>query len=491
MNIGCVYSVDDYVSAAKPLPSFSAVPFGIASIATVLERAGYGVEMLVFTPETKVRGLLGEYIKKNRPRLFCLTAVTSQYHLISEVARAIKEIDPSIKIILGGHHATLNPGETIEESYFDAICIGEGERAVVEYARLIERGEEPARIANLWIKNEKSGFVEKTPPEPFIEDLDNFPHIDREMWEGWVADPETAPAILLGRGCPNRCTYCSNHALARIAPGRYVRFRPREDVISELEEIAERYPRLKSVYLEVETVSTSLEYAYALCGLLEKFNLKRGKPVTFGVNLVVTKNIVKNCDEFLGRLRKANFKYLNIGLESGSEKIRNEVLRRPEYSNNGLADFCRRAKECGIDVYLFVLMGIPGETRAEFEETIDCVRRCDPAHVYLSIFYPYPGTDLYLKAKEMKLFAGGIVDPLTERRRAVLDLPGFSRRRIRREYLLFPYRAFKGKKPLYRIIPLMLVYYFTMRPRLNSLYRRLVGHKILAGLKSRISTFSE
>ena len=134
MNICCVYSVEDFLSTEKVLPSFAGVPFGISYIATSLKYAGYNPKMLVFTPQTNVSDMVSKFIKKYNPKLFCLTAVSSQYHLICDIAKTIKEIDSSIYVLLGGQHATLNPDKTFKEPYFDAICIGEGERAVVEYA---------------------------------------------------------------------------------------------------------------------------------------------------------------------------------------------------------------------------------------------------------------------------------------------------------------------------------------------------------------------
>jgi radical SAM superfamily enzyme YgiQ (UPF0313 family) len=234
MNISCICSVDDFVSVEKPLPSFASVPFGLSYIATSLKHAGHKVLILVATPETNFSDMISKFVKKYNPRLFCLTSVTSQYHLISDIAKAIKAVDSSIYVLLGGHHTTLNPEETIKEPYFDAICIGEGERAVVEYASYIERNEQPTGISNLWIKNKNEAFVEKNPPAPFIQALDDLPHIDREMWDKWVAETDRMPSVLLGRGCPNKCTYCSNHALAKIAGGRYVRFRSPEDVTIRL-----------------------------------------------------------------------------------------------------------------------------------------------------------------------------------------------------------------------------------------------------------------
>lgn len=471
MNVGCIYSVDDFISGEKALSSYSSIPFGISFVAASLKQAGHNPRMLVFTPRTDVEAALKTFLRSHSPKLFCLTAVSSQYPAICGIARAIKQLAPRVHVLLGGHHATLNSEDAIAESSFDAVCIGEGEAAAVEYARQIENGEEPSGIANLWIRSRDSLSVERNAPAPFIQDLDSLPTIDRSMWDEWVADGPRSVTVLLGRGCPNRCTYCSNHALAKVADGRYVRFRSPQNVIRELDEVAASYPTVNSVYLEVETLQANPKYAFELCDYLERFVADLGRPMAFGTNLLVTRRMAENL-ALLRRLSQVGFDHVNIGLESGSERIRNEVLHRPRYSNDDLVAFCREARQLAVKVNLYVLVGIPGETPSEFAETIACVRACDPHETHLSIFYPYPGTDLYRTAKKMGSFDGVVAGRGGERKAAVLDLPGFSKRQIRREYVRFPYRVFKGKKPMRRIIPLVARNYLGPYPRLYSLYRR-------------------
>ena len=95
---------------------------------------------------------MSDYINKEKPELFCLTSVSSQYWLVHKIAKEIKNLDPSIFTILGGHHASLAPDNAISSPYLDAICMGEGDHAIKMLSNLISEGEEVKGIPNLWIK---------------------------------------------------------------------------------------------------------------------------------------------------------------------------------------------------------------------------------------------------------------------------------------------------------------------------------------------------
>lgn len=119
------------------------------------------------------------------------------------------------------------------------------------------------------------------------------------------------------------------------------------------------------------------------------------------------------------------------------------------------------------------MMGLPGETIHDFNKTVEIVRKCNPENVYLSIYYPYAGTDLYKNVRDLGLIDEDALSNISERTVAVLNLSGFSKRQIRREFILFPYKVFKGKKPLttilYRTIVNIFIPYRKITPYLRQL----------------------
>src|ERR1035441_9139783 len=99
MNIVCVYSIEDFLSDEKPMVEVG-IPFGISMIATVVKALGHSVRTLVITPVSNIDSRVRRVIEEFHPRLFCLTAVSTQFPVIREVARCVKAIDPSISVVL-------------------------------------------------------------------------------------------------------------------------------------------------------------------------------------------------------------------------------------------------------------------------------------------------------------------------------------------------------------------------------------------------------
>jgi hypothetical protein len=261
--------------------------------------------------------------------------------------------------------------------------------------------------------------------------------------------------------------------MAKLSEGTYVRFRSPENIISELEYIQKNYPDTNRVYLEVETFGANRKASYAVFDALANHNKNLETPISYGINLALTSNFMDNehrLHELLKKCTDANIKTINIGLESGSERMRKDVLLRPKYTNDELIRFCNTSKSYGIKIIYFVLMGLPGETLEDYKETVRVARESQPYTCYLSIFFPYLGTDLANVAIHMGLINPDSLSPTGERSNALLDLEGFSSRRIKLEYILFWWRVYYGHWPTLKVLATMFASYLRGHPRAYSFY---------------------
>lgn len=460
--------MDDILSPSKPLRSPDQMQFGVSYIASVIEKHGHHTKLIILSRMLGKNNIeiVDKSIAKFSPQLICFTAVYTEYRLIKNMAKYIKSRYPYIFLLAGGPHISLNPGECITDD-FNALCVGEGEYPTLELMLQLEKGIKPAGILNLWIKY--GSKVERNSSRPFLQTLDRLPFPNREMWQEWIEEvPDSETAVLLGRGCPFSCAYCCNAGLRNLASGPYVRFRSPGNIIKEIKQITAQFPSKTNIYLEVETIGVNKEWVLELCSQLENLNTALKQPIAYSTNLRITPNLELNT--LFAAFRKSNFTMLKIGLESGNERIRQEILKR-NYSNNDIINAVSLARKYGLKIFFYNLVGIPGETLHDFKDTIRINRTCLPEITIPHVFFPYPGTELYALCKNRKLLPK-VIDTDLERCKATLNLPGFSKKQIQNSYAWFEYDVYKGYKPMYKILFKVLVAKFISNTFLHNIYRK-------------------
>ena len=468
MKVLFVYSLDSIQPIRKPLRSWSNMQLGISYISSLLRNHGHQISLLVLGSNfpAKCIELLKASVDEFDPGVICFTAVYSQYDFVEELARFTKNNWPDRYLLIGGAHATLASEEVISGP-FDALCIGEGEYPTLELCGQLESGQLPGGIANLWIKS-ADGSIQKNSPREFIQNLTLLPLPDYEMWAPWISEREDDDlTILAGRGCPYDCTYCSNHALREFGTGKYVRTRAPEDILREVEFLYRKFP-YRRIYLEIETLDCNKKWTIELCDKLAAFNDSVPDPIAYGSNYRINPQTID--EDLFAALAKANFKDLNIGLESGSERVRRQVLQR-HYSNEDFLRVVSLARKYGMRIYVYNMIGLPGESLNDFRQTIELNRQCQPDGHHTGIFHPYPGTKLYETCLEQGLL-DGLSPARMERRRPVIDLPDFSKSQIKSAYPWFHYHVYKGHRPLPRVLMLVALIKIDSIPTIKFRFQR-------------------
>jgi radical SAM superfamily enzyme YgiQ (UPF0313 family) len=213
-------------------------------------------------------------------------------------------------------------------------------------------------------------------------------------------------------------------------------------------------------------------WALGLCKSLEEMNAGFELPIRFGANLRVTPNT--DFEELFTACEKANFRFVNIGLESGSERVRRDILKR-NYSNEDIITAVETLRRHDMQVGFYNLIGIPGETKEDFKETIRVNRICQPDWYLLSVFYPYPGTRLYDVCEERGLLNADFNRKL-ERRQPGLKLPEFSKRQIKRRYNFSPLLIYGGHRPKKEVLRHVILSEIYSSIRLTRWWRKLTSH---------------
>lgn len=479
MKIAFVFPINITSTANKPIRVQTSINLGISYMSSALKHRGHMTRLFVLTRNNQhhIERSLAEF----SPQLVCFTAVSTTYYLARNFSTIYKKRHPDTFLLAGGCYVSLNP-ETVIADMFDAICVGEGEYPVVELVERLEMGLERFDIPNIWRKNGTA--IVRNPTRPVIENLDDLIFPDRAVWNEWIRYPQTTPAVLISRGCPFNCTYCCHHKLSRLAQGKYYRFRSPTNILDEIKDVVEMYPETKEILLETETIYINLNYIQDLCSVLQKFNSTRVRPIAFSANLRIMPNT--NYDSLFQSLHQGNFSYISIGLESGSEKVRSAVLNR-NYSNDDIIRTIASARRHGLKTQLYVMIGLPGETRSDFQQTIELIRKCQPDICTHNMFYPYPGTEIFRLCNEQHLIDKRVdVEGVNERRQPVLSLPEFSAKQVLRSFIWFDYKAFKGHKPLYKLLFRTLQNMVLTSPILEKVSNYLLDIEILFLIKNRL-----
>ncbi|MFT7518772.1 MAG: anaerobic magnesium-protoporphyrin IX monomethyl ester cyclase [Kiritimatiellia bacterium] len=476
MRVLFVHSVKNAFQPDRPLRQWEQIQFGISYISAVLQQHGHTTDVVVFNSQKSApfKATLEEELRRFRPDVVGFTGVFTEHSFLGRVSRYLRAHHPNIYTVVGGAHAQLYPEKALVDGDFDALCTGEGEHIMVQLLEQLTEHGTATGIDGMWFR--RPDGIERNAKSSFEADLDTMPHPDRRMWRRWVADDQNSRmTILLGRGCPFLCTYCSNHVLRKTSTGRFVRFRDPDAIVAELRELTRMWPDKRSVRLVVETIGVRKQWLYDFCDALAAFNETLDEPLCFSANLRITPRM--DTDRLFSQFAKANFDNVTVGLESGSERVRSTILKR-HYPNAMVVQTARSAKKHGVKLGLYNLIGIPGETRDDFLDTIALNRACQPDFHALSIFFPYPGTELWEETIALGIDPDAI-DVEAERTVAKLDLPGFSRRQIQHYFDWFDVYAFHGVKPAGQLARTVVLAKSQRHPRMHTAMRRTLATRPL------------
>jgi radical SAM superfamily enzyme YgiQ (UPF0313 family) len=369
-------------------------PLGLLYLASVLQSAGHEVRLAVAADEDPVA-----VARAWQPGVVGYSVYTGSQSYYRDLNLRIKEAVDVVSVF-GGPHPTYFP-EYIEEPGVDAICLGEGEGAILDLVQALEAGEPLTGIKDWWFK--QGGHVERNPVRPLENDLDTLPFPDRELL--FDKDAFTRQSgikhFITSRGCPYDCTYCFNHALAEIYRGKGKRLRQMsvDRVVEEVKWVQARYPMQFVVFLD----DLFIVYQDWLAELAAKFPREVGLPFFCNVraNLVTPDKIAL--------LKQAGCASVGMGLETGNPALRNELLKR-DLSDDQVLEASRLIHEAGIQLLTTNMLGLPGGTLENDFETLALNHACRPAYANAFLYQPYPRTELGDSAREQGFVEGSLDD---------------------------------------------------------------------------------
>lgn len=358
-------------------------PLLLAYAAAYIRSRGHDVELI----DAEVDSIsVEDFISKVEHSLLdyiIFETSTASFKNDVEVARAIKE-RVSCKIVFVGPHVSALPVESIAGNSLDAVIVGEYELSLGEY---IEKGPNGA---NGVCFRRQDGKVILNLPRDYLSDLDLLPFPARDLIPNYkyfdpiLKNPFTF--VLGGRGCSYKCTFCN---WPQVMTGRRYRRRTPKNIVDELEMIQTEYS-FKSFLFNDDTFTVDKRYVIAVCNEM----IKRGIKLPWGCYARAD----TNDREMLEKLKEAGCWLLKVGVESGDQKILNNINK--QYKIEKVVEGVNLMRSVGLDVHCTFVFGLPGETVETIKKTNEFSKSLNPATVQFSTAVPYPGTELHRYLKE-------------------------------------------------------------------------------------------
>ena len=322
-----------------------------------------------------------EILGKVKPDLVGITALSVQYGAAAKTARIVKQWQPRCPVVFGGHHATYMPEESLQSCRdIDVVVLGEGELTFLELCRAYKQGSPDfSKIAGLAYRSVMG--ISCSPSRELIKSLDTVPFPRKDL----VVFPERYipmhfSSLILGRGCPWRCKFCSSKKFWK----RQTRMRSPQNCLDEIKMLMEKY-KLNDFMFWDDAFTINRKIIMEFCRLVVEDG------ATFSFRTAPRADLVD--DELIASLKKAGCIKLTLGVESGSPRVSRMIQKDIDFDL--LRNAIKIMRKHKIAIGAFFMAGFPNETLDDMRMTFDLIKDLNVDEVAFNIFDPMPGSELY------------------------------------------------------------------------------------------------
>lgn len=352
-------------------------PLGLMYLAAVLEREEVDVKIV----DVKAEGLdfshVIDIIGRENPKIIGLSSLTSNIRSTLQLAMRIKQEFVGAHVCLGGHHVSADPFFVDRFPYFDFAILGEGEKIFLRCVKDILNG------------GQVKGILAANPPM----DLDKIPFparhlIDKSKYR------EKSCFVITSRGCPYKCIFCSRPAASQI-----VRFRSAKNVVDEMETCLDECDG--NFFFLDDTLTLSRRHIMSICNEILSRKIE--------AQWVGQTRPDKVDEEMIRLIKKAGCRELAFGVESGNERIRNNIISK-NISDKQIRDAIQLCKKYDIVSTVFLMLGFPTETKKELYDTVRCGIDFNADLIGVHPTVPMPGSELFARMVKDGIIAPDIID---------------------------------------------------------------------------------
>jgi anaerobic magnesium-protoporphyrin IX monomethyl ester cyclase len=329
------------------------------------------------------------------------SASTQNMTAAGETCAAIKALRADWRIMMTGTHPAALPERTLLEEKVDFVCDREGPETILLTARALKaRSGDFSKIPSLWYRDGPA--IRSNAPGELMDDLDgNMPGVAWDLlpmskyrahnWHCFEHIHEREPYVSMhtSLGCPYKCTFCCINA--PFGKSSYRLWSP-ETVIGEIDLLVEKHG-VRNIKFVDEMFVLNRNHVLGICDRI----IEHGHDLNIWAYARV--DTVK--DEFLDKLARAGFRWLALGIESGSKHVRDGV-EKGRFGSSEILKVVKKIQAAGINVIGNYIFGLPDDTQESMQETLDLAleAKCEFVNMYSAM--AYPGSKLYSMAVEKR-----------------------------------------------------------------------------------------
>ena len=357
-------------------------PLGLGYIAASLGKRGVAVNLVDCTFLNMRQAV--EKIKRSKSEIVGIYSMFSMKKTSLEIAKQIR--GTCSLLVAGGPLPTLDPTDFLD--VFDVVAVGEGEETMLELVECVESGRSVLNVKGIAYK--ENGLPKFTQQREFVEDLDSLAFPARELFDNGAYKKyylgrfgySTTP-LISSRGCPFSCDFCS-----RPVFGTSFRARSPENIVAEVKEI--EHLGYERVWFADDCFTLKPENVERVCDLLERRNLNIGWECLSRVDTIDL--------DVARKMKRAGCVRVFFGIESGNDNVLGIMNKQITTSQARRAVFA--AKEAGLQVGAFFIVGYPGETDSTVLDTVRFASALPLDYLSFTLPYPIPGTALHERVKD-------------------------------------------------------------------------------------------
>jgi anaerobic magnesium-protoporphyrin IX monomethyl ester cyclase len=334
------------------------------------------------TRDNPVRDEIRDRIEREKPDVVGVTVSSPIRGAAFVVAEVCKEVDARIKVVFGGYHPTSCPEDALSNVCVDAVVRGEGEATFAELVARFSDGGLPVGVQG--VSYRENGATVHNMDRPLIENLDELP-----FSAGFLRGAVTGKVpVQYARGCPYNCKFCADRLMWH---GR-VRYRSAERLVDEMEAIVKETGIREFTFVD-GTFNLSREKVVEFCEVVIRRKLR-----------VLWDALVRADrldDEMLSLCRKAGCAQMNVGVESGSPRVLEDIGKKTDLA--AVAENVGKIRRHGIAAVSFFCVGMPPEKPEDLRATEYLVDTLPHDFVIINLFTPFPGTVYFEELKSLGL----------------------------------------------------------------------------------------